>query len=115
MDPTSIVALLPYAPPWAEHVLAWLAIAVTAAALLGYALDAALPALRRKAAASETRADDRVVAWLGGAAAVLSLLSAVLPRMRFGERRPRPELSEAPHRDATPTIEHPIEEEGTEP
>jgi hypothetical protein len=85
MDPTTIVASLPYAPAWLEHVLAWLAITVTALALLGYALDKSLPALRRKALESVTTADDRVVVFLMNTAAVLTLFSCFVPRLRVGE------------------------------
>lgn len=83
---TDWIEALPYAPPWLEHAMAWVTAIMTALAILGWALDAALPALRRRAEATETKTDDAVVAWLTRAVAVLSLLSAVVPRPRLGEK-----------------------------
>ena len=81
------IEVLPHAPPWLEHAAAWVTAIMSLLALLGWALDAALPALRKRAESTESKADDAVVAWLSKAVAVLSLISAVVPRPRLGERR----------------------------
>lgn len=87
MDLTELIEVLPHAPSWLEHAAAWVTAIMTLLALLGWALDAALPALRAKAEATENKTDDAVVAWLAKVVAVLSLLSAVVPRPRLGERK----------------------------
>jgi len=72
-----------------EHLLAWLATLMSVFAVLGWALDAALPRLHAHAESTKTKTDDQVVSWLEKLSAVLGLVNSLVPRPTFGKRPPK--------------------------
>jgi hypothetical protein len=87
MDLAPLLALLPHLGLNAEHVLAWVTIAMTAATVIAKVLDYLVPRLTAYATTTPQAWDDRLAARL---AWVLGFLHAILPRVAVGPRPTKP-------------------------
>ncbi len=70
-----------------DHALACVAVAMTILAMIGWALDYALPRMRAAAAKTQGETDDKIVAWLDKAHDVLAMINSIIPRPTLGRGR----------------------------